>query len=302
MKIHEYQAKEILRKYNIPVPNGILLENSEKTQKAYQKLEKNTVVVKAQVYAGGRGKAGGVQLAHSLEDAKTKVQAMLNKVLHTKQTAPEGKKVSKVLLEEGMDIKQEYYLAITLDRKSKQHILIASKEGGSDIEEVAEKNPDAIIKEGIHSFLGIQSWQLRSIAFCLGIEKEYTKQFIGIVQKLWEVYIKEDCSLLEINPLITTKSGLVFALDCKMIFDDNALFRHPDQLPLRDETEEEPLEWLASQHNLNYVKLDGNVGCMVNGAGLAMATMDIIQYEGGKPANFLDVGGGANVETVTKGL
>ncbi|RME88068.1 MAG: ADP-forming succinate--CoA ligase subunit beta [Candidatus Hydrogenedentota bacterium] len=302
MKIHEYQAKDILRKYQIPVPNGVVTQNAEDAPSIYEKLGTSVVVVKAQIHAGGRGKGGGVKLAKSAKEAKEIASQILGMNLVTHQTGPEGKKVHTILIEEGMDIKKEYYAGITLDRSQGKPVLMVSTEGGMEIEEVAAKTPEKILKETIDPLLGLQRWQASHLAYSLGLEGDYAKLAIKFFLGLWQAYDKEDCSLIEINPLVTTGDGRVLALDCKINFDDNAAFRHPDHAELRDTTEEDPLELEASKYNLNYVRLDGNIGCMVNGAGLAMATMDIIKHEGAEPANFLDVGGGANVETVTNGF
>jgi succinyl-CoA synthetase beta subunit len=260
------------------------------------------VVVKAQIHAGGRGKGGGVKLAKSAEEAKTHAKAILGMMLKTPQTGPDGQKVNAVLIEEGSDILKEYYVGITLDRRISKPVMMVSTEGGMDIEEVAHKHPEKILKETIEPTIGLQRFQASRLAYGLGFEGDMAKQCISILLNLWNCYDSEDCSLIEINPLISTKDGKVLALDAKINFDDNALFRHPEQVALRDVAEEDPLEVEASKYNLNYVRLDGEVGCMVNGAGLAMATMDIIKYAGASPANFLDVGGGANVETVTNGF
>ncbi len=302
MKIHEYQAKQILRKYNLNVPNGIVIEKAEEADGAWDALGSAVVVVKAQIHAGGRGKGGGVKLAKSKAEAQEHANSILGMNLVTHQTGPEGKKVLKVLIEEGTDIAKEYYIGITLDRAQGKPVMMVSTEGGTEIETVAKNTPEKIIKETIEPTLGLQRWQAARLAYALGLSGDEVKQTIKMLTGLWQVYNAEDCSLIEINPLVKTASGEIKALDCKINFDDNAAYRHPDQAELRDLTEEDPLEVEASEHNLNYVRLDGNVGCMVNGAGLAMATMDIIKYAGAEPANFLDVGGGANVETVTNGF
>jgi len=302
MKIHEYQGKEIFRKYKIAVPNGVVTTSADEAAAIYTKLGKSVVVVKAQIHAGGRGKGGGVKLAKSAEEAKTHAKAILGMMLKTPQTGPDGQKVNAVLIEEGSDILKEYYVGITLDRRISKPVMMVSTEGGMDIEEVAHKHPEKILKETIEPTIGLQRFQASRLAYGLGFEGDMAKQCISILLNLWNCYDSEDCSLIEINPLISTKDGKVLALDAKINFDDNALFRHPEQVALRDVAEEDPLEVEASKYNLNYVRLDGEVGCMVNGAGLAMATMDIIKYAGASPANFLDVGGGANVETVTNGF
>ena len=302
MKIHEYQGKEIFRKYKISVPNGIVTTSADEAAAIYTKLGKSVAVVKAQIHAGGRGKGGGVKLAKSADEAKTHAKAILGMMLKTTQTGPEGQKVQTILVEEGSDILKEYYVGITLDRRISKPVMMVSTEGGMDIEEVAHHSPEKILKETIEPALGLQRFQASRLAYGLGFEGDMAKQAISILTNLWNCYDGEDCSLMEINPLISTKDGKVMALDAKVNFDDNAQYRHPDQPSLRDEAEEDPLEVEASKYNLNYVRLDGAVGCMVNGAGLAMATMDIIKYAGSSPANFLDVGGGANVTTVTNGF
>lgn len=302
MKIHEYQGKEIFRKYKIAVPNGIVTTNADEAANIYTKLGKSVAVVKAQIHAGGRGKGGGVKLAKSADEAKTHAKAILGMMLKTPQTGPEGQKVNTILVEEGSDILKEYYVGITLDRRISKPVMMVSTEGGMDIEEVAHHSPEKILKETIEPSIGLQRFQASRLAYGLGFEGDMAKQAIAILTNLWNCYDGEDCSLMEINPLISTKDGKVMALDAKVNFDDNAQYRHPDQVGLRDEAEEDPLEVEASKYNLNYVRLDGAVGCMVNGAGLAMATMDIIKYAGSSPANFLDVGGGANVTTVTNGF
>ena len=302
MKIHEYQGKEIFRKYKIAVPNGFVTNSADEAAAIYTKLGKSVAVVKAQIHAGGRGKGGGVKLAKSPDEAKTHANAILGMMLKTPQTGPEGQKVKSILVEEGSDILKEYYVGITLDRRISKPVMMVSTEGGMDIEEVAHHSPEKILKEIIEPAIGLQRFQASRLAYGLGFEGDMAKQAIGILTNLWNCYDGEDCSLMEINPLISTKDGKVMALDAKVNFDDNALYRHADQPGLRDEAEEDPLEVEASKYNLNYVRLDGEVGCMVNGAGLAMATMDIIKYAGSSPANFLDVGGGANVTTVTNGF
>lgn len=302
MKIHEYQGKEIFRKYKITVPNGVVTTSADEAAAIYTKLGKSVVVVKAQIHAGGRGKGGGVKLAKSADEAKANAKAILGMMLKTPQTGPEGQKVNAVLIEEGSDILKEYYVGITLDRRVGKPVLMVSTEGGMDIEEVAAKHPEKILKETIEPTIALQRFQASRLAYGLGFDGDMAKQCIAILLNLWECYDKEDCSLIEINPMISTKDGKVLALDAKINFDDNALYRHPDIAALRDIAEEDPLEVEASKYNLNYVRLDGEVGCMVNGAGLAMATMDIIKYAGSSPANFLDVGGGANVTTVTNGF
>ncbi len=302
MNIHEYQAKEILRKYQVTVPRGKVAFTPEEAEANAKELGGNVFVVKAQIHAGGRGKGGGVKLAGSVSEVKQVAKQMLGMNLVTHQTGAEGKKVRQVLIEEGIDIARELYLGIVLDRSLSRLVIIASKEGGVEIEKVAEENPEAIIKEYIDPMIGLQSFQARKIAYGLGLQGKQVKNAVKFISGLYRAFIENDASLAEINPLVVTTDERVIALDAKMNFDDSALFRHPEIEKLRDLEEEDPLEVEASKHHLNYIKLDGNVGCMVNGAGLAMATMDIIKYAGGMPANFLDVGGAANVETVRNGF
>src|SRR6201987_737392 len=302
MKIHEYQAKVILKKYGVAVPRGEKAESCEEAEAAAKNLFDAGavgVVVKAQIHAGGRGKGGGVKIAKSVEEAAELATKMLGMKLVTHQTGPEGKTVQRLLIEETLPIAQELYLGIVLDRTTGRNVFIASSAGGLEIEEVAAKDPNAIIKEPLVPGFGLRAFQARQIAFRLGLDSKYISGAMKFVMALARAAEATDASLVEINPFITTTDGRLFALDAKMNFDDNALYRHPDILELRDTSEEDPLEVEASKYALNYIKLDGNVGCMVNGAGLAMATMDIIQYAGGMPANFLDVGGGANAEQVT---
>ncbi|PSH03852.1 MAG: ADP-forming succinate--CoA ligase subunit beta [Acidobacteria bacterium] len=303
MKIHEYQAKAILSKYGVAVPRGTMVETREAAERAAKDLfdaGSPVVVVKAQIHAGGRGKGGGVKLAKNLEQASQLADQILGMQLVTHQTGPEGKKVQRLLIEEGLPIASELYLGIVLDRAVSRSVFMASKAGGMEIEEVAAKDPDAIIKEYIDPAIGFQPFQARKIAFKLGLTKEFIAPAVKFMMALYKAYEESDASLFEINPFITTTDGRVFALDAKVNIDDNALYRHPDFKELRDITEEDPLEVEASKYSLNYIKLDGTVGCMVNGAGLAMATMDIIKFAGGEPANFLDVGGGATSEQVTQ--
>ncbi|EMO52653.1 ADP-forming succinate--CoA ligase subunit beta [Leptospira noguchii] len=306
MKIHEYQAKEILRRHKANVPFGVVIDKKENASKAHDEVTSKTggsvVVVKAQIHAGGRGKGGGVKVTKTKEDAIAAVDKILGMQLITPQTGPEGKKVLKVYLEQGIDIAKEYYLSILLDRSIRKTIIMASTEGGMEIEEVAETHPEKILKIAIDPGIGLQVNQARQLAFDLGLPTESHKSFQSLVMAIYEAYIKEDASLLEINPLILTKQNEIIAGDCKIDLDENALYRHADNASFRDITEEDPLEVQASEFNLNYVKLDGNIGCMVNGAGLAMATMDIVKLAGAEPANFLDVGGGANKTTVTNGF
>ncbi len=297
MKVHEYQAKEILRRYGVAVPRGSVVDKAEDARKIAEELG-GRVVVKAQIHAGGRGKGGGVKLAKDPEEAVKLAGEIIGMTLVTHQTGPEGRLVQKVLIEEALNIDKEFYLGITLDRKLGKPVIMASKQGGMEIEEVAAENPDAIYREPIDAVLGVQPFQARQVAYALGLTGEAFKSCVEFIGKLMKCYVDMDCSLAEINPLLITKEEKVLALDCKMTFDDNAMFRHKPELEMRDLAEEDPLEVEASKFGLNYIKLDGNVGCMVNGAGLAMGTMDIIKHAGGQPANFLDVGGGATAEQV----
>jgi succinyl-CoA synthetase beta subunit len=302
MKIHEYQAKAILKKYGVAVPRGEMVESRDQAEAAAKNLfdaGAGGVVVKAQIHAGGRGKGGGVKIAKSVEEAGEIASKMLGMTLITHQTGPEGRVVQRLLVEETLPIERELYLGIVIDRAEARPVFMASQSGGMEIEQVAEENPSAILKEYITPGLGLESFQARKLAFQLGLKPEQINQAVKFMADLYKAFEETDSSLMEINPFITCSDGRLFALDAKMNFDDNALFRHPDLKELRDITEEDPLEVEASKYSLNYIKLDGNVGCMVNGAGLAMATMDIIKYAGGMPANFLDVGGGANAEQVT---
>jgi len=302
MNIHEYQAKAIFKEFGVPVLKGIVVANPKDAREAAQELGGNIWVVKAQIHAGGRGKGGGVKLAKSTVEVEELTKQILGMTLVTHQTGPEGKLVQKVYIEEGAKIKREYYLGMTLDRAKEQNVMMASTEGGMEIEEVAHNHPEKIVKIAIDPAVGFQGFHGRELAFRLGLENDYIPEFIKFAKALYECYTRKDASLVEINPLILTEEGHFLALDAKMGFDDNALSRHPEIGALRDLSEEEPSEVEAGKYGLSYVKLDGNVGCMVNGAGLAMATMDIIKHEGGEPANFLDVGGGANPETVAKGF
>jgi len=302
MKIHEYQAKAILKKYGVAVPRGEMATSREQAEAAAKNLfaaGASGVVVKAQIHAGGRGKGGGVKIAKSVEEATELAGKILGMNLVTHQTGPEGKLVQRLLIEETLPIEKELYLGILVDRAEGKPVFMASAAGGMDIEQVAAQNPDAILKQHIDPGMGLEAFQARKIAFQLGLKGPQINQAVQFLTGLYRAFLDTDASLLEINPFITTTDGRLFALDAKINFDDNALFRHAEFKELRDITEEDPLEVEASKYNLNYIKLDGNVGCMVNGAGLAMATMDIIKYAGGMPANFLDVGGGANAEQVT---
>jgi len=303
MKIHEYQGKEILRKYNVPVPRGgVAFSGEEAVKIAKEDLGGDIWVVKAQIHAGGRGKGGGVKVADSLHKVWEYSSQMLGMNLVTHQTGPEGKIVKRLLIEEGMNIDKEYYVGITLDRAQSKNVMMVSTEGGVEIEKVAAETPEKIIKDIIEPALGLQPYQARKFAFALGFKGDLHKKAVKFLMALYNAYEKSDASLAEINPLVVTKEGEIIALDAKMNFDDNALFRIKDIANYRDLDEEEALEVEASKYNLNYIKLDGNVGCMVNGAGLAMATMDIIKIAGGEPANFLDVGGTADRDTVANGF
>ncbi|MGH9436017.1 MAG: ADP-forming succinate--CoA ligase subunit beta, partial [Terriglobia bacterium] len=301
MKIHEYQAKEILARYGVAVPRGEVIDQPEQASAAAEKLG-GAVVVKAQIHAGGRGKGGGVKLAHSPQEAASIAGKMLGMKLVTHQTGPDGRIVRRVLVEEGLEIARELYLGLVMDRATGRPVLMASTEGGVEIEVVAAEHPQKILKEAIHPALGLQAFQVRTLAFALRLEPALMVQAHKFITGLYKAFEWTDATLAEINPFVVTKDGRLLALDAKMIFDDNALYRHPEIQALRDLNEEDPLEVKASAFNLNYIRLDGTVGCMVNGAGLAMATMDIIQYAGGSPANFLDVGGGANEEQVRHGF
>jgi len=302
MKVHEYQGKEILRKYNVALPRGAVAFTVDEAVKAAQDLGGSVWVVKAQIHAGGRGKGGGVKLARSLDEVRQCASEILGMRLITHQTGPEGKIVKRLLVEEGVNIARELYVGVTLDRASSRNVVMASTEGGVEIEKVAAETPEKILKAFVDRSIGLQAYQARTLAFGLGLSGDPLKNAVKFLLALSRAYEAMDCSLAEINPLVLTTDGTVLALDAKMNFDDNALDRHPELAELRDLDEEDPLEVEASKSNLNYIKLDGNVGCMVNGAGLAMATMDIIKLAGGQPANFLDVGGGASPETVANGF
>ena len=302
MKVHEYQGKEIFQKYGIPTPRGIPAFSVEEALKAYDKLESNIVVVKAQIHAGGRGKGGGVKLAHNRDDVKSLASDILGMTLVTHQTGPNGKEVQRLLIESGADISREFYAAITLDRSKEMDVFMVSKEGGVEIEKVAAETPEKIVKVWIDPLVGLKSFQVRKLSYGLGLEGNAFKEACSIFKKMYECYQSSDASLLEVNPLIETNDKQIIALDSKFNFDGNALFRQKDIYEMRDLSEEDEMEVEAGSYNLNYIKLDGNVGCMVNGAGLAMATMDIIKLAGGDPANFLDVGGTASAETVKNGF
>lgn len=299
MNIHEYQAKQLFRENGVPVPAGYLASNGTEAEFAMRRLKSEVAVVKAQVHAGGRGKAGGVKLAKTPEECKSLAEEMLGMTLVTHQTGPEGKLVRKVYIEAGSKIAKEYYLALLLDRESAGVSIMFSTEGGMDIEEVAEKTPEKIVVVNVDPTVGLQGFHTRNICFGLNLPKEEQKTLSGIIKNLYKMFLKYDYSMLEINPLVVTEDGGMFALDGKMNFDDNALYRQPDIEVMRDFEEEDEREIEASKYGLSYIGLDGNIGCLVNGAGLAMATMDIIKHYGGSPANFLDVGGGASQETVT---
>jgi succinyl-CoA synthetase beta subunit len=298
MKIHEYQAKAILARYGVTTPKGEVAFSKEEAREAAQRLRSNICVVKAQIHAGGRGKAGGVKLARSADEAAEIASHMLGMNLVTHQTGPQGRIVKRLLIEEGLEIKRELYLGLLVDRAEGKVVFMASAAGGMEIEEVAKDNPDAILREVIQPVVGLQPYQARKIAFGMGLPIEVASNATPFLQALYRAFIDTDASMLEINPCVVTADGKLVALDAKMTFDDNALFRHKELRELRDLDEEDPLEVEASKYGLNYIKLDGSVACMVNGAGLAMATMDIIKYAGGSPANFLDVGGGASADQV----
>ena len=297
MKIHEYQAKLLLREFGVPVPDGDVADTPAKAREIAQRLG-GKVVVKAQVHAGGRGKGGGIKVVDGADAAEAAAKQIIGMMLKTPQTPPEGIKVRSVWVERASDIARELYLSMTLDRARATHVVMASEAGGMDIEEVAARTPDKIIREWTHPALGLADFQARRLAFGLGLSGEAFKQGVGLMRNLFRLYLAKDCSLVEVNPLVVTKDGRVLALDAKLNFDDNALYRHKELAELRDIHEEDPLDVEASKYNLNYIKLDGNVACMVNGAGLAMATMDIVKLAGGEPANFLDVGGSASPEQI----
>ena len=303
MKIHEYQAKQILAKYGVPVPRGSVAYSVDEATQVADDLASEICVVKAQIHAGGRGKGGGVKVSKGKAAIRESAEAILGMQLVTHQTGPEGQKVKQLLVEEGMDIRKELYCSVLVDRGRQCVVLLASTEGGMDIEEVAEKTPDKILKIFVDPGIGLRPYQASELAFGLKIDEinpKLIRPAVAVFMSLYETFMQEDCSLLEINPLVLTGDGRVIALDAKLSFDDNAMYRHKDNLALRDKDEEDPLEVEASEADLNYIKLDGSIGCMVNGAGLAMGTMDIIKSYGGDPANFLDVGGAANQENVEK--
>jgi succinyl-CoA synthetase beta subunit len=302
MKIHEYQGKEILKKFNVPVPKGQVAFTVDEAVKAAEKISGGVWVVKAQIHAGGRGKGGGVKLARSLEEVRERAAEILGMRLITHQTGPDGRIVRRLLIEQGMNIAREMYVGITLDRTKSQNVVMVSTEGGVEIEKVAAETPERILKESVDPLVGLAQFQARKLCFGLGLTGDPFKNAVKFLLALYKAYEATDASLAEINPLVVTQEGHVLALDAKINFDDNALERHPEYAEMRDLEEEDPLEVEASASSLNYIKLDGNVGCMVNGAGLAMATMDIIKLAGGMPANFLDVGGGASATTVEAGF
>lgn len=298
MNIHEYQGKELLRKYKVAVPNGKVAFTEDEAVNAAEQLGSAITVVKAQIHAGGRGKAGGVKIARNVDEVRRYARELLGKVLVTQQTGPGGKEVKRLLIEEGCDIQHEYYIGIVLDRTLSRVVMMVSEEGGTEIEEVAEKTPEKIFKEVIDPAVGLLDFQARRLAYNINIPKELVPQAVKFMRGLYQVFVEKDCSIAEINPLVITGDGKVIALDAKLNFDSNALYRQKDILEYRDLDEEDPKEVEASKYDISYISLDGNIACMVNGAGLAMATMDIINYYGGNPANFLDVGGGANAKKV----
>jgi succinyl-CoA synthetase beta subunit len=300
MNIHEYQGKAVLKQYGVVVPEGKVAFSVDEAVEAAQALGTPVVVVKAQIHAGGRGKAGGVKVAKNLDEVRAYASEILGKVLVTHQTGPEGKEVKRLLIEQGCDIKKEYYIGVVLDRDTGRVTMMASEEGGTEIEEVAEHSPEKIFKEVIDPAVGMQPFQARKLAYSINIPAELVNKAVKFMLALYTAFVEKDCSIAEINPLVVTGDGNVMALDAKLNFDSNALYRHKDILELRDLEEEDSKEIEASKYDLSYIALDGNIGCMVNGAGLAMATMDIIKYYGGDPANFLDVGGGATKEKVTE--
>ncbi|GLC87416.1 ADP-forming succinate--CoA ligase subunit beta [Lysinibacillus piscis] len=300
MNIHEYQGKEILRQYGVAVPNGKVAFSPEEAVKVAKELNTAVTVVKAQIHAGGRGKAGGVKIAKNLEEVRTYAKELLGKILVTHQTGPEGKEVKRLYIEEGSDIQKEYYLSLVLDRATSRVTMMGSEEGGMDIEEVAETNPEKIFKEVVDPVVGLTGFQARRMAFNMNIPANLVNKAVKLMLGLYQAFVDKDASIVEINPLVVTGQGDVMALDAKFNFDANALYRHKDIVELRDFDEEDAKEIEASKYDLSYISLDGNIGCMVNGAGLAMATMDTISYYGGSPANFLDVGGGATAEKVTE--
>ncbi len=306
MKIHEYQAKKLLKSYGIPIQDGVTINDLAQAEAAIDQVSKDfgaeQYIIKAQVHAGGRGKGGGVKFSPDKASALEHIKSILGMTLVTHQTGPEGRRVRKVMVAEALDIKQEFYVAITLDRSTGRNVFMVSSEGGMEIEEVAKTSPEKIVKESILPGMGLRTFQARNLALALGLDGAAIRQATGLFQKLYKLYREMDGSIVEINPLVLTEQGNIIALDAKINFDDNALYLHPDVAEMRDLDEEDPTEVEAGKYDLNYIKLEGTIGCMVNGAGLAMSTMDIIKQVGGSPANFLDVGGGANVETVKNGF
>jgi succinyl-CoA synthetase beta subunit len=302
MKIHEYQAKEILKSYGVPVPKGGAADTPEEARKIAEGIGSKAIVVKAQIHAGGRGKGGGIRVVKSPEEAEKAAREILGMTLVTHQTGASGKLVQKILVEEGMEIQEELYLGVVIDRSRELPVIMASREGGVEIEKVAVESPEKIVKERVEPYLGLRPFQINKIGYGLGLESSQVGKLRSVITGLYKTFFEKDCLLAEINPLVITGDGDFIALDAKINFDDNGLFRHKEIVALRDLNEEAPLEIEASKYNLNYIKLDGNVGCMVNGAGLAMATMDIIKVFGAEPANFLDVGGGATTEMVKNGF
>lgn len=300
MNIHEYQGKQLLRQYGVAVPNGIVAFSPEEAVKAAKELGSAVTVVKAQIHAGGRGKAGGVKIAKSLDEVRDYAKELLGKVLVTHQTGPEGKEVKRIYIEEGSDIQKEYYIGLVLDRATSRVTLMGSEEGGMDIEEVAANTPERLFYEEIDPVVGLTGFQARRMAFNMNIPTKLVNKAVKFMMGLYKVYVEKDAAIVEINPLVVTGDDQVIALDAKFNFDANALYRHPEIMEMRDFDEEDAKEIEASKYDLSYISLDGNIGCMVNGAGLAMATMDTISYYGGSPANFLDVGGGATAEKVTE--
>ncbi len=302
MKIHEYQAKELLEKFKVPIPKGGVAVSAHEAYQIAEGLGGDRFVVKAQIHAGGRGKGGGVKIASSLSEVSSLADAILGMTLVTHQTGPEGRLVKKVLVEQGLDIKEELYLGVVLDRAQARPVIMMSAAGGMEIEEVAAKTPELIVKETIDPAVGLQPYQTRNLAFGVGLNPQLLRTAGSFITNLYQMFQTYDCSLVEINPLVVTTDGQMLALDAKVTFDDNALYRHKDLLPLEDPDEKDPLELEATKHNLNYIRLDGTIGAMVNGAGLAMATMDLIKLAGAEPANFLDVGGGASADMIANGF
>ena len=302
MKIHEYQAKQLLEKFKVPIPQGGVATSAHEAYQVAESIGGDLFVVKAQIHAGGRGKGGGVKIASSLSEVSSLADAILGMTLVTHQTGPEGRLVKKVLVEQGLDIKQELYLGVVLDRAQARPVIMMSAAGGMEIEEVAARTPELIVKEAIDPAVGLQPYQTRNLAFGVGLDPQLLRTASSFITNLYQMFQSYDCSLVEINPLVVTNDGQMLALDAKVTFDDNALYRHKDLLPLEDPDEKDPLELEATKHNLNYIRLDGTIGAMVNGAGLAMATMDLIKLAGAEPANFLDVGGGASAEMIANGF